>query len=74
MAATKTEQSTKLIVKVQTGLTASGEPKFSQRNFASINAAATDDSLLSAGNALGALQEYPVGAVMRQDVCTLSEA
>ncbi len=73
MAATKTDQSTKLIVKVQTGLTSGGEPQYSQRSFSSINPAATDDSLLSAGNALGTLQEHEVGSIMRQDVCTLSE-
>ena len=74
MSAAKTDQSTKLIVKVQTGVTESGQAKYEQRNFSYINPAAADDGLLAIGKSLGALQSHSVGAVMRQDVYTLSEA
>ncbi|MDQ0202582.1 DUF1659 domain-containing protein [Pectinatus haikarae] len=73
MAAIKKDQSTSLIVKVQNGVTESGQAKYAQRSFASINPAASDDSLLAAGTAIGALQSHAVGMVMRQDVCTLGE-
>lgn len=47
MPAIKTDQSTKLIIKVQTGVTESGKAKYSQRGFASINPATADDGLLT---------------------------
>ncbi|WP_196594252.1 DUF1659 domain-containing protein [Pectinatus sottacetonis] len=74
MAVTKTDQSTKLIVNVQTGVDANGKAKYGQRNFASINPGVSDDVLLSTGKALGTLQSHQLGTIMRQDECTLSEA
>ncbi|WP_182186075.1 DUF1659 domain-containing protein [Pectinatus frisingensis] len=74
MPAIKTDQSTKLIIKVQTGVTESGKAKYSQRSFASINPATADDGLLTVGKSISELQKYPAGVIMRQDVCTLDEA
>lgn len=73
MAIVKKDQSTKLMLKVQIGTTGKGKDKYVQRTFATINPAVSDEDLLAAGTAFGDMQERPLNAVMRQDVCTLSQ-
>ena len=74
MAATKSEATARLILKVETGQTAAGAPVYSQRSFAHINPALTDDDVLAIGNALAGLQIRPLGSVHRQDTAKLTEA
>jgi len=73
MAVQKSGAETKLIVKVETGTTASGAPAYGQRTFTHINPELADADVLELGKALGALQSYPVGSVNRQDAAKLEE-
>ena len=73
MAAVKANESTKLVLKVETGTKANGTPIYNQRTFTKINPAIGNDDLLAIGQQLGELQAYTVGAVTRQDVTELVE-
>ncbi|TCS76700.1 DUF1659 domain-containing protein [Pectinatus cerevisiiphilus] len=73
MATVKKDLSTSLIIKVENGITESGKTKYAQRSFSAINPAVSDDNLLNAGTAIGALQAHTLGTVVRQDTCTLSQ-
>lgn len=72
--AVKTDKTSKLILKVQTGTNTAGEPTYSQRSFANINPALSDDDFLAIGTAVAALQSHTVGAVNRQDGATVVTA
>ena len=65
--AKKSEQATKLVLKVVTGQKADGTPSTAQRSFANVNPALSDEDLLSLGTKLGALQRYEVASVGRTD-------
>ena len=73
MAAVKTEAATKLILKVETGLTASGAAAYSQRTFGDINPELGTQDAYEVAAALAALQTYPLGAIIRQDSAVLTE-
>lgn len=72
MATEKIEQSAKLIIKVQTGVNASGKPAYRQRVLANMNPALTDDEVLAIGQAIGGLQQHDIEAVSRQDNAVLA--
>lgn len=74
MAVVKSEKSAKLILKVQTDTNAKGDPVYRQRSFSNLNPALSDDETLAIGQALGALQAYPVDGVGRQDSAVLANA
>lgn len=66
MAATKVPQSSTITVKVQKGLTSTGNPAYVTRNY-SCKAAATDQELYDVAQAIMSLQAYPVVSVNRVD-------
>lgn len=72
MAVNRAEQTAKLIVKVENGVNASGNPVYAQRSFADLNTALTDDDVLSIGSMLGELQEHGVEAISRQESAVLA--
>ena len=74
MAVTKTMQSTKLILTVETGVAPDGSLAYGQRPIRNINPELTDDNAYEAASALGTLQAYPVAAISRQDVSVLTRA
>lgn len=74
MAAVKTNETTKLILAVETGTTAGGVPVYGKRSFADIRPSISDDDVLSVGTALAELQTRTLGKVMRQDTAVLVEA
>jgi hypothetical protein len=74
MAVTKTSQSAKLIIKVQTKTDANGDAVYAQRSISNLNPAVADSDVYTVGTAVAALQKYPVEAVSRQDVAALVNA
>lgn len=72
MAVNKVEQTSRLIVKVETGINTAGQPVYRQRSFANLNPALSDEDVLAIGTALGALQQYRIEAVGRQDNAILA--
>lgn len=71
MAVVKTETTAKLLISVQVDTNAKGDPVYRQRSFVNLNPAISDADLLAFGQALGALQTYPVNSVARQDNAVL---
>ena len=67
MAVTKVPQTTKLVVKVQTGLNAAGNPVYKMRSFANVKPAAADSDIHAIGLGLAGLQKYPPVNVARID-------
>ena len=71
MAIVKQDQSTKLLLSVETGLTADGAAAYSQRTIRSVNPALSDENAYDVATAVGALQTYPLNGVARQDTAML---
>lgn len=71
MAITKVDLETKMILKVQTGVTAAGKPAYAQRSLKHINPALGNDDFLDIGEAIGGLQSHEVASVARQDQANL---
>lgn len=73
MAVVKTPQSTKLVIKVQTGVNTSGNPVYRLRSYTNIKTAAADADIYAIGQAMGSVQKYAVTEVSRQDQGSLQE-
>ena len=71
MAAKKETQSTKLVLRVVTGVATSGKAITASRTYSAVNPAITDDDLLDVGTKLGALQSHDVQTISRVDTATL---
>ena len=71
MAVTKAPQTTKLVVKVQTGLNAAGNPVYRLRSFANVKSGAADSDVYAVGLGLASLQKYPAVNVARIDEANL---
>lgn len=56
-----------MVVTYQTGLTAQGSPKLSQRSFPNIKTASTDQDVYDVAVALYGLQDYPLVGVRRDN-------
>jgi hypothetical protein len=74
MAVTKTSQSAKLIIKVQTKTDANGDAVYAQRSISNLNPAVADSDVYTVGTAVAGLQKYPVETVSRQDTAALANA
>ena len=74
MAVTKTMQSTKLLLAVESDVAADGSAVYAQRTVRNVNPAIADEDAYDVASAVGTLQSYPVGDVSRQDVAVLSRA
>lgn len=73
MAVVETGKSSKLILSVATGTSASGGTIYSNRTINNINTDATNSAVYGFGSALAALQSHALGAIKRQNLATLVE-
>lgn len=62
-----------MVVTFQTGLTAQGSPKLSQRSFANVKSSASDQDVYDVAVALYGLQDYPLIGVRRDNRFDLTE-
>jgi hypothetical protein len=67
MAVVRNGDLSRLMVTVQTGSDAYGKPIYKNRTFNSVKAGANDQDVHDIAVALGSLQRYPVGSVLRED-------
>ncbi|MBO6209929.1 MAG: DUF1659 domain-containing protein [Schwartzia sp.] len=74
MAVTKTVQSTKLILSVETGVAADGSTVYAQRSIRNVNPVLADEDAYDVAAAIGTLQSCPVGDIARQDLSILARA
>lgn len=73
MAVAKADETTKLILKVEAGIGASGQMTYKERGFANFNPILTDEDMFAIGTAIGALSAQNVGSINRQDKAVLVE-
>ncbi|HML34207.1 MULTISPECIES: DUF1659 domain-containing protein [Sporomusa] len=71
MAVVKMPQSGKLVLKVQTGVNASGNPVYRNRTFANVNPGVADSDLFAVAEGLAGLQEHTLADIVRQDLNNL---
>lgn len=74
MAVSKVPFVSKLILKVQVGLNASGKAAYKQRVFAGLKAAAVDDDVFTVAQEMGSLQKYTPFEVLRLGEDVLAKA
>ncbi|MPN26003.1 hypothetical protein SDC9_173425 [bioreactor metagenome] len=67
MAVSKLPQGAKLVIKVQTGVNASGNPVYRQRTYANIKSTAADADMYAIGEGLAGLQKHPATSITRTD-------
>jgi hypothetical protein len=67
MAVVKTPDNSRLIIKVQTGVSDAGNPVFRQRSFNNVKADAADADIYAVGQAIGGLQQHAVSSIGRID-------
>lgn len=74
MAVSNVPSVSKMILKVQTGLNASGKPVYKQRAFAGLKVTAADSDVFAVAQEIGKLQQYTPFVVLRLDEGTLANA
>lgn len=67
MAVNKVPQSSRLVIKVQTGLNGSGNPVFRQRTFNNVKSQASDADIHAIATGLSSLQKHTVIQFSRID-------
>lgn len=73
MATVKSNETAKIIVNVETGVTESGKAKYSARTISNVNTALSIDDRRVIGSEYAALQTYPLGTIKTQDTADLVE-
>jgi hypothetical protein len=71
MAVVKMPQSGKLVLKVQTGVNASGSPVYRLRTLANIKSDVTDADAFAVAQSLAGLQQHTLVDIVRQDLNSL---
>jgi hypothetical protein len=71
MAVVKMPQSGKLVLKVQTGVNASGSPVSRLRTFANVKSDVTDADAFAVAQELAGLQQHKLVDIVRQDLNSL---
>lgn len=74
MAVIKSKQATKVVLSVESGVKADGSAIYSARSISHMNPVLSDEDLFGIGAGFGALQAYPVCAIVRHDTAVLSRA
>ena len=67
MAVVKIPQAGTLTVKVQDGVTTSGNPNYKNRSWNSVNSGATDAAVFAVGSALADVQSHTLVDILRVD-------
>lgn len=71
MAVVKVPQTSKLVIKVQTGINASGNPVYRLRSFQNVKSGAADSDVFAVAEGMAGLQKNTVISIARQDDNTL---
>lgn len=74
MAVVRNADTSRLMLKVETGMGTSGKPVYKNRIFSGVKAAAADEAVYEVADALAALQSHPLDAILREDNGTLVQA
>lgn len=67
MAVKSTKVQSTMVLKIKTGLDSKGKDIIKKTSFSKVKVMASDENILAVGSAMGALLNYPVTEVVRQD-------
>lgn len=73
MAVVETGKATKMILKVATGTSSSGQTIYSNRTISNVSPNVASATIFSIGTSLAALQSHALGSIARQDTAILVE-
>lgn len=73
MATVRSSETKKIQVKVETGVTSGGNPTYSIRSLSNLKNDLSDDDARVIGSGYGALQTYPVSAIVLAETAVLVE-
>ncbi|EGO62343.1 DUF1659 domain-containing protein [Acetonema longum] len=71
MAVSKVPQSSRVGIKVQTGVSTAGAPVYRVRNLQNVKSAAPDEDVYAVAQAMAALQQHSVVSISRVDEANL---
>lgn len=74
MATVRSDKSTTMTLKLETGTTEAGNTKYTNRSISRVNPGLSDANALQIWQAVGELQKWPVNAVVRNDKASLISA
>jgi len=74
MAVEKVPSGTTLRMQFQTGVDGNGDPTYSTKSLSNVKTTAVDQDIYDVAEALVALQEYTLSAVLRVDSAVLEES
>jgi len=74
MAVDRVPQGSRMIITIQNGVNASGQPKYIQRTYKSVKASAVDADIYAVAHGMANLQKYPVTGISRFDEGNLVNA
>ena len=74
MAVSKAVESSKMVLRVQSGLDGAGKAVYKNVSLSGLNPAAADADVFDAATALSGLQQYTVASVLRVDQGHLTNA
>jgi hypothetical protein len=74
MAVTKAPKTSKMIITIENGVNANGQPVQRQRSYKNVKASAADGDVYAVAQAIANLQTHPVVGISRQDEGNLLNA
>lgn len=74
MAVNKVPQTSKLVITVEDGVNAKGQPKQRQRSYKNVKVSALDADVYAVAQAIANLQTHTVAGISRQDEGSLVNA
>ena len=67
MAVNRVPQGSRMIISIQNGVNAGGEPKYLQRTYRNVKAGAVDADVYAVAQGMATLQKYPMAGISRWD-------
>lgn len=67
MAVNRVPQSSQIIIMLQNGTNAGGQPVYLKRTYKNVKPSALDADLYAVAQAMASLQKYPVASIVRID-------
>ena len=67
MAVNRVPQSSRMIIALQNGVNAGGEPVYLKRTYKSVKPGAVDADIYEIAQAMASLQKYPLTSISRMD-------
>ena len=67
MAVNRVPQGSRMIISIENGVNAGGQPKYFQRTYKNVKAGAVDADVYAVAQGMASLQKYPITGISRFD-------